>query len=109
MGGDEATAELVEVSEEFSNTDALLRAVSSDSSQDVIEVVRVGASLHSLVSTDAGLSLGEKVPGVVEISANSKQVGGSINVFTEVHVVNFINVTLVHVFAENLSSYVFGS
>jgi len=109
LGGDEATAEFVEVSEELSDTDALLRAVSSDSSQDVIEVVGVGAGLHSLVATDAGFSLGEEVPGVVEISANSEEVGGSINVFTEVYVVNFIHVALVHVSAENLSSYVFRS
>jgi len=46
---------------------------------------------------------------MVEISTNSKKVVRTINILTEVNVVNFINVTLVHVSAEDLSGYVFGS
>jgi len=108
LSGDESTAELVEISEEFSNTDALLRAVSSDSSDNIIQIFRHGAVLHGIVTTDARLSLGEEIPRVVEISADSEEVGGSINIFAEIDVVDFINVTLVHVSAEDLSGYIFG-
>jgi len=65
--------------------------------------------LHGFISRNTRLSLGEEVPGMVEISANSEKVVRTINVLTEVNVVNFINVTLVHVSAEDLSGYVFGS
>jgi hypothetical protein len=108
LSGDESTAELVEISEEFANTDALLRAVSSDSSDNIVQVLGAGAVLHGLVSDNARLSLGEEVPGVVEISTDSEEVGGSINVFAEVDVVDLINVTLVHVSTEDLGGYGFG-
>jgi len=107
--GDPATSELVEVTEELTTTDALLRAASSNASNDVVEVFGCGAVLHGLVSGNARFGLGEEIPRVVEIAANSEEVGATINIIAEVNVVNFINVTLVHVSAQNAGGYRLGS
>lgn len=65
--------------------------------------------LHGLVSGNARFGLGEEIPRVVEIAANSEEVAATINIIAEVNVVNFINVTLVHVSAQNAGGYRLGS
>ena len=72
MGSDETAAELVKISEEFTNTDSLLRAAGSDSSDHIVQVFGAGAGLHGLVSGNTGVGLWVEVPRVVEISADSE-------------------------------------
>lgn len=51
--------------------------------------------------TCASLSLGEVLSAVVEALADTEKLLSSINILTEVHIVDFINVALVHVAAED--------
>lgn len=104
-----ATSELVEVTEELTTTDALLRAASSNASNDVVEVIGASGVLHGLVSGNARFGFGEEVPRVVEIAANSEVVRATINIIDEVNVVNFLSVTSVHVSAQNAGGYFFRS
>ena len=76
----------------------MLLAELSDASDDIIDILWGVADDLSLAGTSLGLW--EVVETVVEVSANSEEHLLVVNVFTEVHVVYFVEVTLVHVSAE---------
>lgn len=100
-------AKFIKVTEEFSNSDAILDNCLSDSSECVVNIVRYSADC--VFSSFTNCSLWVKVPTVVKVTTNTEKLVTSINIFTEVEVVNFIYITFIHVFTEDLLLNVFAS
>ena len=92
---DVALSELIEVSEELTNSNSLLHAVSSDSSQHIVNVIRLGSA--DIIASGSWLSFRVVVERVVEVSADVEEGVGGVDVLAEVEVVHFVSVTLVHV------------
>jgi len=85
---DEARAQFVEVTEEFTNTYALLLAEIAKASYGIIHILGDVTDDLSLAFTSLGL--GEVVEAVVEVASNSKKLLVTINLLTEVNVVDLI-------------------
>jgi hypothetical protein len=105
--GDVAWSQLVEVAEELTETNTLLAGDSADTCEHVIKIVRF--VVNNGVSGDAGSGLGEVVVTVVEITACTVKLVGTIDLLAEVDIVDLIDVTLVHVTAEKLLGHVLGA
>ena len=101
-GSDIAGAESVKVTEELFNTDSLLLALSADASDNIINIIR--GVTDDLGLAVASLSLGVVVGAVVEALVHTEELLGAIDVLAEVLVVDLIDVSLVHVTAEELLS-----
>ena len=99
LGSNVARSQPVEIPEELRDTDALLLAKHTDSSDDIVLII--GTVTHDFGLTNARLSLGEVVSAVVEALTDSKQLISTIDVLAEIYVVDFINIALVHVSAED--------
>lgn len=97
--GDVACSKFVKVSEEFINSNASLFTDCSHSCNDVVKVLW-GVS-NNLGFAHSWLGLGEVFKRVVEVPANSVQVFWTIDVVAEIKVVDFIDVSLVHVPSKN--------
>lgn len=105
--GNVSRAKLIKVSEELSNADAPHGALFADASTHIIDILWHVANDFGLADTWA--RLGVVVEGVVVLLANTVKLRGSINVFTEVNVVNLINIALVHVPSAQFLEDVFAS
>ena len=95
VGGDKAGSELVEISEELTNSDSLLRANLANSCKNIINIDWLVA--HDLSLAHSGLSLWEVVEAVVEVLTNLEQLLGAVHILTEIDIVDLVDVTQVHV------------
>lgn len=84
----------------------MLGAELTDASKTIFNVVR-GVS-HYLSTTNSGLGLREIGERVVEVSSNSEKSLGLVNVLAEVYIIDFINISLIHISAKNKLSQVSG-
>ena len=96
---DEAGSQLVEVTEELTETDALLAGDSANACKNVMEVI--GFVCNNSVADNTRGGLGVVVVAVVEVTSGTVELISSIDLFTEVNVVDLVDVTLVHVSAED--------
>jgi len=96
--GDESGSKFIKVTEEFTNSDSLLRTKLTNASKNILNVIRGVADNFSL--GNSGLGLGEVVERVVEVATNTEEFLAAINIIAEINVVNFINISLVHVATE---------
>lgn len=101
-----AGSETIKVTEELSDSDALLGALSTDASEHIFNVI--GAVANNFSFADAGLSLGNVVCAVVDCLADSEKLLSAIDILTEVAVVAFVNIALVHVSTEEFLNNVLG-
>jgi hypothetical protein len=92
---DEARAELVKVSEEFSNSSAALLAEETDASENILHIVR--AELNDVSLNLAGLSAWVVVERLVVSSADPENSLMRVYLIAEVNVVDLIGITLIHV------------
>lgn len=76
----------------------MLLAEHTDASDDIVLIIWLIA--HNLGLADACLGLGEVVGAVVEALVDTEKLFSTIDIFTEVNIVALIDVTLVHVAAE---------
>ena len=97
-GSDVARSETIEVTEELSNSDALLRALGTNAGNHIIDVI--GTVADDLGLADTSLCLGDVVSAVVNTLTNSEKLFSTINILAEVNVVALVNITLVHVSTE---------
>ena len=95
LGSDKARSESIKVTEEFINANALLLALSRDASDHIINVVRQVPDNLSIAS--ACLGLGVVVDAMVETLIDTKELLSTINIFTEVDIIDFIDIAFVHV------------
>ena len=93
--GDEAGPKLVKIPKELPNSDPLLLAKHSKPRKGVFNVL--GGVSNNFSIAHSGLGLREVVKAVVEIPPNAKQHSIAVDVFTKVDVVDFIEVSLIHV------------
>ena len=98
LSSDKAGSESIEITEELRDTDSLLLAEHTDASDDIVLIIWLIA--HNLGLADTCLGLGEVVGAVVEALVDTEKLFSTIDIFTEVNVVALIDVTLVHVAAE---------
>ena len=98
---DETGSESIEVTEELKDADSLLLGEDADASNNIIDIVGVVA--HNLRFGLASLSLGDVVSAVVVTLGDSKELLSSIDILAEIDVVYLVDITLVHVTAEDLS------
>lgn len=103
---DVARSETIEITEELSDSDALLGALSTDASEDILNII--GAVANDFSLADTCLSLGNVVSAVVNSLADSKKLLSAIDILTEVAIVTFVNIALVHVSAEEFLNNVLG-
>lgn len=96
---DEAGSQLVKVAEELTETDTLLAGDSTDACKNVMEVIRAVGDNSVAYNTRGGL--GVVVVAVVKVTSGTVELISSVNLFTEVNVVDLVNITLVHVSAED--------
>lgn len=99
-------SELVEVSEKLRNSNSLFDHCFSDSCDCVIDIIRHCS--NSVVTCLTNSSLGVEVPTVVEVSLCAEKLVATVHIINEVVVVDFINVSLVHVATEHLLLDFFG-
>jgi hypothetical protein len=97
--GDESGPKLVEIPKELPNSNSLLLAKHSKPREGVLNVLRGVTNNFSIAHS--GLGLREVVKAVIEIPPNAKQHSVAVNVFTKVDVVDFIEVSLIHVTSKN--------
>ena len=76
----------------------MLLAEHTNTSDDIVLIIWLIA--HNLGLADTSLGLGEVVGAVVEALVDTEKLFSTIDIFTEVNVVALIDVTLVHVAAE---------
>ena len=101
LGSSDVTrAQSVKVSEELRNADSLLFALLADAGNDIVNIV--WSVPDDLSIACARLRLREVVKAVVEALTNTKELLTTIDVFAEVDIVDFVDVTFVHVPAEKL-------
>ena len=98
LSSDKAGSESIEITEELRDTDSLLLAEHTDASDDIVLIIWLIA--HNLGLADTCLGLWEVVGAVVEALVDTEKLFSTIDIFTEVNVVALIDVTLVHVAAE---------
>jgi hypothetical protein len=103
---DVARAQTVEVAEELCNAYALLRALGANASDHVIAVV--GGVADDLSLAGASLSLGVVVETVVEALVDTEELITAVNIFAEVDIVDLIDVTLVHIAAQEALEHLLG-
>ena len=94
-GRDVARSQTVEIAEELRDADALLLALLAHAGDDVFHVFRAVA--YDLGLAHAGLGLREVVGAVVVALPDSEKLLGAVDVLAEVHVVDLVDVALVHV------------
>ena len=105
---DVARTKSVEITEEFGDTDSLLLTKSADARDNILNIIRSVTNALSL--TSSCLSLRVVVGAVIESLVNTEELACTINVLTEVRVVDLIDITLVHVTAqEGLSDMLWSS
>lgn len=97
MSGYKARSESVKVTEELRDADALLLAELADSCDDIVLIIWCITDNFGLADTCLGLR--EVISAVVETLADTEELLGAINVFTEVNIVYLVNIALVHVAA----------
>ena len=102
----ETGSQLVEVSEELRDSDAVLRAELSDAGKHVLDIQ--GAVSNDLGLANSWASLGEVVKAVVVILTNTKESSCAVNLFAEVSVVNLVNIALVHVTSKDVLGNLLG-
>jgi len=105
--GNVARAQLVEVSEELTDSDSVLAASLSDAGAHILNILWGVANHLSLGNSWAGLWV--VIEGVVVLLANTIELSSTINIFAEVNVVNFVNIAHVHVSAEQLLGHLLWS
>lgn len=88
-------SQFIEISEEFTNSDSLLLAELSYSCKNIINIFRF--MLHNVNFNFSRLRSRVIIERLVIISSHPKHIFRSINLVAEIHVVDFIDVTLVHV------------
>ena len=101
--GDRTTSEFIEISEEFTDSDSLLFACLSELGQNIFNII--WNILLDINTSDSWLSLWIVVEGMIEVSANLEEIIRVINIIAEIVVVDFINITLIHVcFQQDIQS-----
>ena len=106
-GSDVARAQSIEIAEELRDTNSLLFAESANASNNIIDVI--GGVAHDLSDAATRLSLREVGDAVVEALVDTEELLRTINVLTEVNVVHLIDISFVHVSAEDHLDDVLGS
>lgn len=92
---DESRSQLVKVSKELSNSDPLLLANLSNPCQYVLNIIR--DVLHNFFFNRSGLGSWEKHVRVVVVSSHSEHIFRSIYFIAEIHIIDLIHITLIHV------------
>lgn len=92
-------AESVKVAEELRDANSLLLGEQTNACDHVVNIVRVVP--HDLSLALASLGLREVVGAVVESLIDTEELCRAIDVLTKVDIIDLIDVTLVHVSAEN--------
>jgi hypothetical protein len=95
---DVTSAEFVEVTEKLSDTDALFGTNLANTCTNIINIL--WSISDNLSLADSWSCLWVIVEAVVIFLADSEQCSRSINLLTEVNIVNFINITFIHVTSE---------
>ena len=103
---DETSSQFVEVTEELRDSDALLAGNLSDASKNILDVH--GSVSDNLSLAHSWFSLFKVVEAVVVSLSDSEKGFGTINLITEISVVNFVNVALIHVTSEDSLGDVLG-
>lgn len=102
-----ARAQSIKIAEELRNADSLLLGQNADASDYVVDVI-------GSVSDDFGLafeclSLWEVFLAVVKALADSKELLGTVDILTEVNVVNLIDIAFVHISSKYHLDNILGS
>lgn len=95
---DEATSELIEVSEELRDSDSLLLANLSKLGDDILNILWL--ILLDINTRNSWPSLWIVVEGVIVVSANAEELLGRVDIVAEVKIVHLINISLIHVHLE---------
>ena len=104
---DVSWSQFIEISEEFWNTNSLFNYGLSYSCDGVIYIVWFCP--NRVIPGFAYCSFWIQVPAVIEISTSSKELISTINFFTKINVVYFIDISFIHVAAQDLLLNIFSS
>jgi len=96
---DEAGSQFVEVTEELTETNALLAGDGTDASKNVTKIIRLVGNNGVTDNTRGGL--GVVVVAVVEVTASTVELVSAIDLFAEINIVDLVNVSFVHVSSED--------
>ena len=88
-------AKPIKVAEELLDADSLLLGESTNTGNDIVDVIRSVSDNLSLALACSSLRV--VVRAMVEALTHTEELLRTVNVLTEVHIVALINVTLVHV------------
>ena len=96
--GDITGAKPIKVAEELGDADSLLLGESTNTGNDIIDVIRSVSDNLSLAFACSSLRV--VVRAMVEALINTEELLRTVNVLAEVHIVALVNVTLVHIATE---------
>ena len=99
LGSNVTGSQSVEITEELRDADTLLLGKKTDTGNNILLIIR--CVTNDLGLTSASLSLGEVVGAMVEALADTEKLLSSVDILTEVDIVDLINIALVHVAAED--------
>jgi hypothetical protein len=96
---DKARSKFVEISEEFSYSDPVLSALVPDPGQDIVHI-------NWSVLQDFSFLVPRLVPGhvikaLIVVKPHSEDVNCRVNMVAEVEIIDFINISLVHVASQD--------
>lgn len=105
---DISTSQFVEISEEFGDSNSLFFAGLSQLGDDIIDIIR--HILLDISSCNSWSSLWVVIERVVVASSNSEQLLRRVDIIAEVEIVDFINVSSIHVsFQQDVENELRGS
>lgn len=96
---DETGSQFVEVTEELTETNALLAGDRTDACKNVMEIIRAVGNNGVTDNTRGGL--GVVVVAVVEVTSSTVELVSAVDLFAEINIVDLINVSFVHVSSED--------
>lgn len=96
---DETGSQFVEVTEELTETNALLAGDRANACKNVMEVIRAVGNNGVTDNTRGGL--GVVVVAVVEVTSGTVELISAVDLFAEINIVDLINVSFVHVSTED--------
>lgn len=106
--GDATASELVKISEELGDSNSLFFAALSELGDNIINII--WDILLNINTCNSWSSLWVVVEGVVEVSTDSEELLRRVNIVAEIEVVDFINVTLIHIgFAKGVQNLLLGA
>ena len=96
--GDKTGAKPIKVTEELGDADSLLLGESTNTGNDIVDVIRSVSDNLSLALACSSLRV--VVRAMVEALINTEELLRTVNILAEVHIVTLVNVTLVHIATE---------